>query len=175
MFGSAPCEEREHTFDLLEVKEGEKLLLCCLSETLEGVYTHYVSKTVLCTGAGCSLCEFGRTPRYLGFLVVMYKSRRRLLRLTASSAFRLLASPPVPGHVFEATRRFRRSPLILTFQSTVTVNPNAVVNKIEMLNVLSHLFGLGGLDFSLSYDDCLEFLRDRAKLVAKRSYLPLDA
>lgn len=175
MFGSAPCEEREHTFDLLEVKEGEKLLVCCLSEGLEGVYTHYVSKTVLCIGQGCPLCSFGRTPRYLGFLVVMYKSRRRLLRLTASSAFKLLSDAPVPGHVYEVTRRFKRSPVILTYQSTVNVNPTAIVNKVEMLNVLGHLFGLGGVDFSLSYDGAIDFLKERAKLVAKRSYLPLDA
>lgn len=175
MFGAKPVAEKDHVYDLLEVNAGDRLTVGVLSESLEGVYTHYSGRTLVCPGADCPICTFGRTPRFLGFIVVQFRERKRLLRLTANCALRLLASPPRPGQVYDLTRKSKRSTIQATFRQASIVSPDKVVTRMELLNCLAHLFCLGGIDFDASYESQLEALKDRAMVIAQRSELPLHA
>ncbi len=175
MFGAKPVAENDHVFDILEVNAGDRITVGILSESLEGVYTHYSGRTLVCPGKECPICTFGRTPRFLGFIVVQFRERKRLLRLTANCALRMLADPPSPGQVFELTRKSKRATIQATFRQASIVSPDKVVSKMELLNCLAHLFCLGGIDFAASYESQLEALQARALLVAQRAELPLHA
>lgn len=158
---------------LLTLRPKESLNVLCVSH-LDAFYTHFVGRTRVCPGsATCRLCEIGRARRYIGYFACIAASRKSLVRLTSQAAFRLVASPPSPGTVYQLRSVGSRRPIEIAAVGEAPVSAKHVVSRVELLGLLMGLHGLGVPDCSLTYDELLTLARARAEALINHELLSL--
>ncbi len=175
MFGSTPGGTEGTVIRIVKLSDdrAEEMIVC--SETFEGVLSHYTHRSVLCGGKDCPLCYEGRPTRFLGFVVVQWRLGIGLLRLTSIPATRLMAFDPKPGMVMTVVQKNRRSAVQIARGGYASVKPKKVVTQLELLNCLSHLFGVGSVDFNDTYEANVESLRVLACKMAARERLEFSS
>ena len=171
-FAQSPVNERHCVLKIVRFCENSRESLVILSDGMEGVATHYTSRTVICGGDDCALCFQGRPTRFLGFVVVRWRLGNGLLRLTSGPATQLMTMRPRPGLSIVALQKNRRSPVLLRRDGMVTVPPSDTYSQLELLNTISHLFGVGSVDFNESYEFNVDRLRVLACKQTKSELLP---
>lgn len=174
MFDSpSSTQEFADYLPLLTLRPKESAHVLCVS-ALDAFYTHYVGRTRVCPGVPvCRLCDIGRARRYLGYFAAILQSRKVLVRLTSQAAYRLIATPPKPGTVYEIRSVGTRRPFEIAAVGTAKVSQKMQVSRVELLGVLMTLHGLGVPDCSLGYDDLVVMARDRAKSLIDHESLSL--
>lgn len=173
-FAQSPIQERPNIIRIVKLSDGVAEAVVVASETFEGIQSHFTNRTQLCGGQDCPLCFEGRPTRYLGFVVVQWRLGRGLLRLTSGPATQLMGMQPHPGLALTIMQKSRRSPIQLRREGFNPMEPAKVVTQLELLNCLSHLFGLGPVDFDRTYDENVDDLRVLACKQATRATLPFD-
>ncbi len=173
-FAQSPVQEKANIIRIVKLSDGVQEAVVVASETFEGIQSHYTDHTVLCGGPDCPLCSEGRPTRFLGFVVVNWRLGRGLLRLTSGPATQLMGMLPKPGLSLRVMQKSRRSPIMLIRQGFVRIEPREVVTQLELLNCLAHLFGVGGVDFDLTYKENVENLRALSCKQAAIERLPFD-
>lgn len=173
-FGQSPVNERHCVLRIVRLSPDHYEQMIVISEGMEGVQTHYTNRTVICGGDECKLCFEGRPTRFLGFVVVRWRLGRGLLRLTSGPATQLMAMRPRPGLSLTVKQRNLRSPYQLRKEGFVEVLPSDTVNQLELLNTISHLFGVGSVDFNGSYEENVAQLERLACTQSRSELLPFE-
>ena len=167
MFGVQPPAQSSKVMRIVKLSKDQPKRCIIVSSSMESLMTHYTHRSMICPGDGCPACEMGRQARYLAYVAVMVKEGVQLLRLTSRAADALQGSGIHVGVVFDALQRGPRSPVQLKIHKPCIVPPSQVINKLELLNVISNLHLLGGVNWELSYEDNCKILQDRALVAMK--------
>lgn len=171
-FGQSPVACVPNVMKIVKLSPDVSEELIVVSDGMEGVQTHYQHRTVICGDADCGLCADGRPTRFLGFCAVRWRLGLGLLRLTSGPATQLMAMRPRPGLVLVVKQRNYRSPIQMVKKGTTAVPPDMTVSQLELLNCLSHLFGVGSVDFDLTYDKNVSLLQAAACKQTRGELLP---
>jgi hypothetical protein len=175
MFGQSPVSSVPNVMKIVKLSPEVVEELICVSDGMEGVQTHYLQRTVICGGAECALCLDGRPTRFLGFVAVRWRLGLGLLRLTSGPATQLMAMQPRPGLVVAVKQKNPRSPIRIQKKGITAVPPDMTISQLELLNCLSHLFGVGSVDFDETYDVNLCRLQALACKQTKGELLPFTS
>ena len=143
-------------FDVLKLSAGRPIQVMVLSPLL-GIQTHFLRQSRLCAGETCPACLSGIPSKYAGYVVVLYRSTRRLLRLTQVAACGgEMSSAFVPGRILEAYKKLERRPITLqTMGDSKTFDQSAIVSRLELLNVVARLHGLAAAADHAGFDQAL--------------------
>ena len=174
MFDQSPVDSVRNVIKIVKLSPDVVEELIVVSDGMEGVQTHYQHRTVICGGAECGFCFEGRPTRFLGFCVVRWRLGLGLLRLTSGPATQLMAMQPMPGLVLAVKQKNHRSPVRIQKQGTTAVPPDQTISQLELLNCLSHLFGVGSVDFDETYDVNVSRLQALACKQTKGELLPFN-
>lgn len=172
-FAQSPVDGAPNVIRIVKLSFDHMEQAIVISEGMEGVQTHYCGRTMICGGPDCSLCFEGRPTRFLGFVVVKWRLGVGLLRLTSGPATQLMGMGARPGLALMILQKSARSPILLRKEGFERVARGEVVTQLELLNCLSHLFGVGSVDFNASYDVNIETLRVLALKQAAIERLPM--
>lgn len=141
-------------FDVVKFRIGVPMRVLCVS-SLIGINTHFLDSTRICGGDRCPACLSGIAAKYQGYIVVLYESQRRLIRLTQQSAF-FGADQGMftPGRIIEIEKERERRPVrLVDVGDCKTFDRSAIVARVELLSVLARLHGLPGIDPSCSIEE----------------------
>lgn len=146
MFDASPSPGSTR-WPVVRVGVGGTTRVVVCAERFLPLTTHWVTRTVLCAGEDCPLCE-ALAARGLFYLPVAWDERPAMLELSAlaSSHFeqhaKLLHGGIRPGLVVELSRRGRRSPVRA---EVVAVRENvAAVPVLEFAPKVMALYSLPG-------------------------------
>lgn len=151
------------TYEVIKFLIGFPERLLCLS-VLCGIDTHFLGSSKICGGSACPACKSGIASKFVGYVAVLFKARRRLLRLTAASArYGLESGVWQPGQVIEVEKFQERRPLrVVGVNSRAVYERAATVSSVELLSVVARLHGLPGLDLAWTIDDCKKIVEKNA-------------
>lgn len=173
-FGQSPLNDPHCVVKIIRLAPDRAEQMVIISAGFEGVQTHYTHRTVICGGDECKLCFQGRPTRFLGFVVVRWRLGKGLLRLTSGPATQLMAMRPRPGLTLLVNQKNARSPYQLKKLGFTDVSPEDTMSQLELLNCLSHLFGVGSVDFNDTYEQNLARLQALAVQQCASELLPFD-
>lgn len=171
-FGQSPVNDRHCVVKIVRLSPSVTEAMIVLSVGMEGVQTHYTYRTVICGGDDCKLCFEGRPTRFLGFVVVQWRLGKGLLRLTSGPATQLMAMRVRPGLSLLVMQRNQRSPFQIRKEGYSDVSPSDTFSQLELLNTISHLFGVGSVEFNDTYEQNVARLQALACQQTKSEVLP---
>lgn len=166
----AACERSRTVIPILQLSKGWPVHVIAISQ-LEGFYTHFTSRTLVCPGESqCRLCALGRPTRYIGWFAAEYEAKRYLVRLTSEAALRLIVAPPQPGYCYTLESRGQKRPISVSCTGTASLPEGRAMSHAELIKVLGCIHGLGLIASAGSAGDCCaEFVRRAARLVDHES------
>lgn len=154
---------QDHPFEVLKVGVGGRLRVLVLS-TLCGVNVHFLGSSRICGGDRCVACKAGLASKYAGYCAVSLMGRRRLLRLTSTSAqLGLNAGLFQPGMVLEVEKLKERKPISLVgVGDERSFDRDSAVSAIALLSIVARLHGLPGLDLGWTVSDGQDLVKKNA-------------
>lgn len=153
----------DRPYEVLKVGVGGRLRVLVLS-MLCGVNVHFLGSSRICGGNRCEACKAGLASKYAGYVACSLSGRRRLLRLTSTSAqLGLKAGLFQPGMVLQVEKLKERKPLLLVGVGDESkFDRSARVSAIALLSIVARLHGLPGLDLSWSVTEALDLVKKNA-------------
>lgn len=141
----------DRPYEVLKVVVGGRARVLVLS-TLCGVNTHFFARSLICGGGVCEACKSGIASKYAGYVAVSWQGRRRLLRLTSTSAQLGLDDGAFqPGLVIEVEKAKDRQPLnVIVVEFEKSFDSGAVVAPISLLSIVARLHGLPAVGDEMS-------------------------
>lgn len=155
-------------FEVLSFSPGRAKRVLVLSPMI-GFKVHFIHSSRICAGASCPACAVGMAGKFQGYVVVMFDSQRRLLRLTAGPAkIGSEAGIFVAGTILEVSKCAARRPLVCLVEGTSKkFDASNVVSRVELLSVVARLHGLVPVPAECSFEAGIEVIKTNAQQVCR--------